>query len=128
MSNLIALIYKYGGWYSDLDMVFIRPINHLKNVLGSDYFHQSEISEMKNGYLGKQVSNAIFHFDAKSKFMESCLNLFPKVFNGDWGSGGPTLFQIVLNQMCGLSKDSRGMYLKTYNPENCQGIKVVPPR
>lgn len=45
----LILIHKYGGWYSDLDMMFLKPINHLENVLSSD--HADDV----------KVSNAIFH-------------------------------------------------------------------
>ena len=30
------LLYKYGGWYSDLDMVITRSLASLKNVMASD--------------------------------------------------------------------------------------------
>ena len=32
----LALLYKYGGFYSDLDVVILRGISHLKNVIASD--------------------------------------------------------------------------------------------
>ena len=124
----IALIHKYGGWYSDLDMVFLKPINHLRNVLGSDSF---QIHELKRNpdYLGTKVSNAIFQFDTQHHpFLKKCLDKFAQVFDGTWGSGGPTLFQLVLNQMCGSPGAATWLSKKTYNPENCQGISVVPPR
>ena len=121
----IALIHKYGGWYSDLDMVFLKPINHLTNVLASDAFHFHELDQNPD-FLGTKVSNAIFHFDTHHPFLQKCMSRFAKVFDGSWGSGGPTLFQLVLNQMCGSK--AKWVSKKTHNPENCQGIKVLPPR
>ena len=32
----LALLYKYGGFYSDLDVVILKSISHLKNVIASD--------------------------------------------------------------------------------------------
>ena len=54
----LILIYRYGGWYSDLDMVFLRPLNStyngesLANVAASDSVHFSNYeksSEIKIG-------------------------------------------------------------------------------
>ena len=72
----IALIYKYGGWYSDLDMVFLKSIKNLRNVLGSDYYNLPEFEDPD--FLGRQVSNAIFHFDKGHLFLDNCLKLFSK--------------------------------------------------
>ena len=121
----IALIHQYGGWYSDLDMVFLQPINHLKNVLGSDSYHDHELDRNPD-FLGTKVSNAIFQFEKHHPFLQKCLDQFPQVFDGTWGSGGPTLFQLVLNQMCGST--IQWLSKKSHSPENCQGINVVPPR
>jgi len=32
----LFVIKNFGGWYSDLDMVFLKRIDNLKNVLASD--------------------------------------------------------------------------------------------
>ena len=32
----LALLYKYGGFYSDLDVVVLKGISHLENVFASD--------------------------------------------------------------------------------------------
>ena len=34
----LILLSKYGGWYSDLDIVFIKKIISLSNVAASDNF------------------------------------------------------------------------------------------
>jgi mannosyltransferase OCH1-like enzyme len=38
----LILIAKYGGWYSDLDLVFLRKITSLTNVAASDNFFDKD--------------------------------------------------------------------------------------
>jgi mannosyltransferase OCH1-like enzyme len=38
----LILITKYGGWYSDLDLVFLRKITSLTNVAASDNFFDKD--------------------------------------------------------------------------------------
>ena len=37
----LALLYKYGGFYADLDVVVLKSISHLKNVIASDQGNNS---------------------------------------------------------------------------------------
>ena len=38
----LILISKFGGWYSDLDMVFLRQVTALANVVASDNFYDQK--------------------------------------------------------------------------------------
>ena len=118
----LALIHKYGGWYSDLDMVFRKPINQYKNVLACDEFSDKN-SDKDN--LGTFVSNAIFHFEKGHIFLEKCMEAFPKMFDGTWGSVGPKLLQTVLQELCGKRTNMDFISSQEFNPKSCNGIKVL---
>ena len=125
----IALIYKFGGWYSDLDVVFLKSISSLKNVIGSDEYIEKE--NHPPDYLGGKVTNAIFHTDKGHPFMKMCMKHFPKVFDGQWGSGGPVVLHAALQSLCNLSHEVGSkvtLSSLTHTAEKCQGINVVSPK
>ena len=122
----LVLIEKIGGWYSDLDMLFLKPINEFKNALGGDNYVEEQLKKDKN-YLGTKLSNAIFHFEKGHPFIQKSLEYFPLVFNGKWGSGGPEVFQNSLKDVCNTIEVNR-MYKNVINPENCKGLTVLPPK
>ena len=93
----LVLIEKLGGWYSDLDMLFLKPIDKFKNALGGDDFDEKN---QDPNYLGEKLSNAIFHFEKGHPFIQKSLKYFPKIFTGEWGSGGPSVFQKSLENVC----------------------------
>ena len=38
----LMLLYKYGGWYADLESVFLRPLSKVKNVVSASMtLHQA---------------------------------------------------------------------------------------
>ena len=123
----LALINKLGGWYSDLDMVYLKPVDEFKNVLGGDNYDEKQIErDPENNYLGEKLSNAIFHFEKGHPFIQNSLDYFPMVFNGEWGSGGPTVFQNVIENIC--KTNTKPMLKSQFNAENCQGVTVLPPK
>lgn len=52
----LALVWHYGGFYTDYDTVCLRGVHNLRNVVGSQ---SSEI-----------VNNAVFHFDNHHLFVQ----------------------------------------------------------
>ena len=87
--------FRYGGWYSDLDMVILKPLTEFRNVLSCDEALEDNDDDEKllkldkdgllEDFLGKKVSNAIFHFEKGHLFLNRSIELFPKLFNGKWG-------------------------------------------
>jgi mannosyltransferase OCH1-like enzyme len=74
----LILIHRFGGWYSDIDMVFLRPLDpSLRNVISGDHVEHTGMAE-KPYLIGTQVNNAIFNFDRGHKFLQICLHLFAK--------------------------------------------------
>lgn len=122
----LVLIYKYGGFYSDLDVVILKSLDGLKNVMSCDESTSESVQNLPNDFLGTKVSNAIFHFTKGSPFIKRCLETFSSTFDGRWGSGGPNLFQTVLLDLCNV-RDTSSKFLSTKNisPEKCQGITVL---
>ena len=96
----LVLVYKYGGFYSDLDMVILKPLTKFRNVLSCDENGSEEYKDVKDqpdDFLGKKVSNAIFHFEKEHVFINECLQRFATNFDGKWGSGGTSIFRSLNN-------------------------------
>ena len=74
----LLLLYKWGGIYMDTDMVVVRLVNSLKNVLG---------------YQGKWGLNGAFMaFEKDNPYIRDCLMDFAHNYSSsDWTSNGPDL-------------------------------------
>ena len=127
-------MHRYGGWYSDLDMVFLRPIkeskdgNPLHNVAASDGVHFSSYDNTSEKHnWGPSISNAIFHNDAGHIFLETAIRLFNSTFiNGQWASSGPDVLTKALEEICGQKKKPLNPF--DYSRSHCSGITVAEPR
>ncbi len=97
----LMLVYKYGGWYSDLDMIHIRPIpdeinnNNMdksnkngkqvfvtRNCISGDHLQIVDLFE-RDGYdgsVGENLNNAIFRFDPGHAFLQACIEVFSTTF------------------------------------------------
>ena len=74
----IILVHRFGGWYSDLDMVFLRPFDRtkggepLQNVAASDsVMHFDYDNPLKKYDWGDGISNALFNNEAGHIFLET---------------------------------------------------------
>ena len=108
----LVLIYKYGGFYSDLDVIFLKSINQFKNIVSCD----DVSTQIKEKITGEKLTNAIFHFEAKHPFISSCIENFVHSFDGYWASGGPKLFQQVFYNVC------------QQNQEVCSDMTLLPSK
>ena len=124
----LVLIYKFGGFYADLDIVFLRRFPaDLKNVFASDQVTQSDAQRAGKDYWGHEVCNAIFHLDKNHPMLKRSLAAFEKNFSGKWSSGGADILTVELMRECGYEKKiSFGPGL--FTPEKCNGIKVLRPK
>lgn len=95
----LVLIEKYGGWYADLDIIFLDNLHGMKNVIGSDQLSREQQLRNPNS-LGDVVSNAIFHFEAGHPVVSLAVQAFTKSFDGKWSSGGPNLLNKVILLLC----------------------------
>ena len=61
----LLLVHKYGGWYSDLDVIFLKSLNNMENVIGCD-----DVSIKENAKVtGRNIANGFFHFKAGHLFL-----------------------------------------------------------
>ena len=107
----LVLVYKYGGFYSDLDMVILKPLTELRNVLSCDENGSEEYKDVKDqpeDFLGKKVSNAIFHFEKEHVFVNQCLQSFANNFDGKWGSGGKHIYNLVILKIFSWANQLQG--------------------
>jgi lactosylceramide 4-alpha-galactosyltransferase len=67
LSNALRLltVYKYGGYYFDLDIISVRPVTYYRNFVAAES--------------DKHVNNDVIHADLKNAFIETAIKDF--VFN-----------------------------------------------
>eukprot|EP00924_Labyrinthula_sp_SR-Ha-C_P003755 snap_masked-scaffold_3-processed-gene-3.55-mRNA-1 protein AED:1.00 eAED:1.00 QI:0/-1/0/0/-1/1/1/0/419 len=81
----LAIVYKYGGLYLDLDfLAFEDPSLETSIFFKDGLAHQNKV----------QTNNAIFKFTkTRRKLLWKVMELFIEKYNGDrWGTQGPMLF------------------------------------
>ena len=133
----VILVHRFGGWYSDLDMVFLRPFNKengdhlLKNVVAADDVDFTvQDANLENYNFGSSISNALFHNDAGHIFLETVLTLFNSTFSrGQWASGGPLVFNKAFEEICGQKHlQKRPLNPFDYSKVHCSGMSIIQPR
>eukprot|EP00092_Neocalanus_flemingeri_P102797 GFUD01131504.1.p1 GENE.GFUD01131504.1~~GFUD01131504.1.p1 ORF type:complete len:381 (-),score=72.29 GFUD01131504.1:121-1263(-) len=72
----LALIFKYGGFYSDLDAVTIHDLSKFKNVIGSTKIN-SKVGTLSH------LANGEFHFERKHQLLWETMKMFTKAFTGN---------------------------------------------
>ncbi|OMO76466.1 hypothetical protein CCACVL1_15636 [Corchorus capsularis] len=97
LSNLLrlALLYKYGGVYLDTDIIVLKSLNKLRNVIGA----QSMNPETKNW---TRLNNAVLIFDKQHPLLYKFIQEFALTFDGNkWGHNGPYLVSRVVARVSG---------------------------
>lgn len=69
----LLLVQKYGGLYSDLDMIYLQSVEELRNFISGDH--------NRGNYKFTMISNGIFHFPPNHAFIQDVLERFAKTFN-----------------------------------------------
>lgn len=124
----LLLILEHGGWYSDLDMVFLREVSGLRNVISGDHRTTAETAADPGGSVGAALNNAAFHFDRGHPYVAACVRAFAALYNpSERLSGGPTLMTRVLRAACGLQGEGT-ISPGVFTPERCLGVNVLPQR
>lgn len=104
----IALIYKYGGFYSDLDNILIKNLEPLHNL--------NAIACSSNGKNYK-TNNAVFIFKKSNKFLYYVMEMLVKSYKINiWAYNGPNLIERSLKTYC-KSNDIYKELLFTENSE-----------
>eukprot|EP00397_Hematodinium_sp_SG-2012_P054229 GEMP01065242.1.p1 GENE.GEMP01065242.1~~GEMP01065242.1.p1 ORF type:complete len:316 (+),score=24.23 GEMP01065242.1:210-1157(+) len=97
----LCFLYLYGGIYLDTDMIVVKPLYGLKNVVG---FESAGV-----------VNNAVMIFDKKNVFLEECIREFLTTYREDlWSYNGP---ELVTRLVTGRVKN---MVCNGSNASSCQ--------
>ncbi|GLT89451.1 hypothetical protein SLE2022_074300 [Rubroshorea leprosula] len=91
LSNLIrlAILYKYGGIYLDVDFIILKDFREFRNAIGA---------QSMNTVTGKwnRLNGAVMIFDADHPILHDFLEEFATTFDGSkWGHNGPYLISRV---------------------------------
>ncbi|XP_044502993.1 lactosylceramide 4-alpha-galactosyltransferase-like [Mangifera indica] len=94
LSNLIrlAVLYKYGGVYTDTDFIFLKSFKWLKNSIGA------QSMDMESGNWTR-LNNAVLIFDRNHPLLFRFMEEFAATFDGNrWGHNGPYLVSRVVQR------------------------------
>jgi len=97
LSNLLrlALLYKFGGTYIDLDVIVLKSFSKLRNTIGAQNF------DVRTGKWSR-LNNAVLIFDKKHPLLFKFIEEFALTFDGNkWGHNGPYLISRVVSRMNG---------------------------
>ncbi|KAK9714719.1 hypothetical protein RND81_06G114400 [Saponaria officinalis] len=114
LSNLLrlALLYKYGGIYMDIDFIVLKRLNKLRNSIGAQMVDQKTKK-------WSRLNNAFLIFDKKHPLLSRFIEEFALTFNGNkWGYNGPYLVSRVVERLNG----TMGLL------EGPMNITILPPR
>lgn len=67
----LAALYRFGGIYLDMDVLVLRPMDNLRNTLGSEI--------TANGNL--RLSGAVLVFEKSSLFLKKCMEEFTRTYD-----------------------------------------------
>lgn len=138
----LAVLYKIGGLYTDLDMLHIRPgLDHIHNssiliqerftLADEKWYIEDESWMYRDGYYITfqlhMMNNGIFAFPKNSPILFELMRRYILYFEPDykwhWGENGPRLFTIL----------SRDCFYKINEFENdgplrnaCLEMKFIP--
>jgi len=96
----LALIYKYGGFYIDLDTVTIRSLSQYKNIIGATKINAKSETPA-------HLANGVFHFSAGHPLLWKTMEEFAKVYTGNTRvEVGPMLITKVVKAFFNVSSIS----------------------
>jgi lactosylceramide 4-alpha-galactosyltransferase len=107
----LLLLWKFGGYYLDTDMIVQKSFDSLP----------TNFACRANNEL---INNAFLSFDKKNgrKLVEMFIEDLVKNFNGDdWGSNGPKMITRVSKKLC-QTED----FQKMIDQKDCDGFHVLP--
>lgn len=95
LSNLIrlAVLYKYGGVYLDIDFIVLNNFGGLRNTIGA------QSVDLVSGKWTR-INNAVMVFDAGHPLLYMFMEEFALTFDGSkWGHNGPYLVSRVVDRV-----------------------------
>ena len=137
MSDMIRVVflYKYGGWYADVDYIFMRSLNENRNVkknpnpafLRPNFIALNGFKRQTSNY---RATNSIMKFsEPKNPFLNYYLQKINETFRGRKRTElGPTNMAKWLKQFCDLWPHFQLKKLGEGRMKNCSNIDTVLPR
>lgn len=95
LSNLLrlALLYKFGGIYLDTDVIVLKSLSKLRNVIGA------QAIDAQTGNWSR-LNNAVLVFDKNHPLIFKFIQEFALTFDGNkWGHNGPYLVSRVVSRV-----------------------------
>ncbi|KAG7588077.1 Glycosyltransferase DXD sugar-binding motif [Arabidopsis suecica] len=92
LSNLLRLVllYKFGGIYLDTDVIILKSLSNLHNVIGAQ-----TVDPVTRKW--SRLNNAVLIFDKNHPLLKRFIDEFSRTFNGNkWGHNGPYLVSRVI--------------------------------
>ena len=90
----IVLLWKFGGYYSDLDTITVRNIQPLLKYSGAALQEDNPI----------EINNAVLFFAKKNSFLFSLMKLMADNYNQHgWAENGQHKIQLNANKICNVS-------------------------
>lgn len=111
LSNLLRLVllYKFGGIYLDTDVIVLKSLTNLHNVIGAQ-----TVDSVTRKW--SRLNNAVLIFDKNHPLLKRFIDEFSRTFNGNkWGHNGPYLVSRVIARI-NISSSSSDL-----------GFSVLPP-
>lgn len=107
----VALLYKFGGVYSDLDTMNIKSFESLIETSGL------------TGGDGRSVNNAVVVFSRDHPILEKVIDQVTSNYSPEeWSSNGPGAIELVLKRNC----NSTDIYEDKKLHDKC-GVTIYPP-
>ncbi|XP_064077754.1 lactosylceramide 4-alpha-galactosyltransferase-like [Macrobrachium nipponense] len=101
----LAVVWKMGGLYADSDVVCIRQVTHLTNMIA-----------WQEGFT---LGSGVFHFSRHHPVLKLVMEYIRENFQPEkWGSSGPIVFTRILKDLCDV-KDKK---------KKCLGVSLLPIR
>jgi lactosylceramide 4-alpha-galactosyltransferase len=120
----LAILFKYGGFYSDLDTIAVKSFETLSLKSGAGYLNEN----------GDSLGNGFLHFTKGHSFLEFLMKEFQYKYNPSyWGGNGPTLFIDTMKIYCQFDDFFQVLMNKKLNDTNiktvgrkCQDLIIYP--
>ncbi|CAB0012557.1 unnamed protein product [Nesidiocoris tenuis] len=103
-----ATLWKYGGYYADLDVVMLKPFGDMINFVGAE----SDI-DVAAGFLAFTHGHPLVHL--------AVVDLKQNYKGWDWGNNGPGVITRALKRYCMVREVTK------MTKERCKGVDVMPP-
>ena len=137
----LALVYKYSGWYADIDTVTMKPLTDFKDgthFISSDQknIYMFEVNECRatfylaetwlsranlflqedSNFLGRELANGYFGaLVSQSPFLWRAMEYFIQTYNGkQWSTGGATPLTKALYDQCDIQTPPKYLSSKYY--------------